>query len=394
MYSKSVERNIRLFIWFRILREPILWGPILILFIVNIGKMPLAEVYFMEALVTIVMIFSEIYSSPWADLLGRKKTMIVGTFISFLAVIIFMVVQSPLEVWIANILIMVGYSIVSGADEAFLADTLKSAGREGELTKIYGLSNSYRFFLVAIGSIFAGYLYEINPRLPIALSIPPLFVSFVLLLFLKEPKRQRRASHKEHFNLMKISILFMVNHKKIKWIITYLALVVIASKLWFFSYNPYFELVEIEPRFFGWIFFGLNLVAWLSSRYAYKIQRIFSEKQIMTAIIFIISIPMFLMGTYVSQIAALLVFTENIARGFRDPFFSSLINRHLDSKNRATVLSMKSAAIALVSAISLFLFGIVLNIFSLPSSLQLLSLIIIIIGLYLILRYNKVFQNK
>lgn len=394
MLKRDIERNIRLFIWFRILREPLLWGPILILFIVNIGKMPLSEVYIMESLVVVAAIFSEIYSSSWADLLGRKKTMIIGIFLSLIAVVIFAIIDSPLEVWIANILIMIGFSIVSGADEAFLADTLKSAGREGELIKIYGLSNSYRYLLVAIGSIFAGYLYEINPRLPIVLSIPPLVVSFVLLFFLKEPKRFQKASHKEHFNLMKISILFMVNHKKIKWIIVYLALIIVSSKLWFFSYNPYFELVEIEPRFFGWIFFGLNLVAWLFSKYAYKIVKIFSEKQILIGMIFVMSAPMFVMGTFVSKSAALLVFVENISRGFREPFFLNMINSHLDSENRATTLSIKSAVIQILSAISLFAYGLVLSQYALPKSLQILSLTVLVFGLYLIFRYETVFKNK
>lgn len=348
----------------------------------------------MESVVVFAMIFVEIYSSSWADLLGRKKTIILGSFIYLISIIIFIFIDSPFDVWFSNILMMIGFSIVSGADEAFLVDTLKDANRSDELMKILGDVNSKKYILAAISCLAAGYLYSIDPRLPFILSFPGVLVSFLLVFFFDEPKRLTKVKHSEHFNLMKVSILFVTNHKALKWVIAYIALITVASKLWFFTYNPYFEVVDLDLKYFGWIFAGLNLVAYMSSKFAYKIEEYLGEKSILIWMILIIAMPMFLMGFLVSKFAVLLVLMENITRGFRGPFFSKFINKHLDSKNRATILSIQSAVISVISAISLFIFGIMLDIYSLPVNLEILAVAVIVIGAFLIYKYGVIFQKK
>jgi MFS family permease len=392
MNQKEVNRNIRLYAWFRILRDPLFWAPILITYIINIGKMSLAELYFMESVVVMGMVFVEIYSSAWADLLGRKKVLILGSLFAVIAIILFSLVYSPLMVWVSNITVMIAFALVSGVDEAYLVDTLKEAGRINEFTKINGRILSMRFALIALCSIVSGYLYSIDPRLPMYLSIPGVLVSFIISFFLSEPKRTEKFGHKEHFNLMKLSILFTLNHKKVKWIIGYISLVIVASKLWFFTYNPYFELVELDPKYFGWIFFALNIVAWGSSRYAYSIEKKLSEAVIIVGMLVLVSVPIMLMGIFVAQAAIAFVFFENLSRGFREPFFSSFINKHLDSKNRATVLSIKSAARALISSFSLWIFGLVLIRYPLALSLQILGISILFLGIISFCRYKVIFR--
>ncbi len=392
MKKEKIERNIKLYAWFQIMREPFFWGPVIITYIINIGKMDLSEVYFMESIVVFGMIFTEIYSSAWADLLGRKKAIIFGSFLSLIAIILFSLVYSPLLVWVSNILIMIGFSIISGVDEAFLVDTLKEAGRYDEYTKINGRIMSRRFMVTAFSSIASGYLYSIDPRLPMFLSIPGVLISFLVVFFFNEPKITKKSSHKEHFDMMKMSVLFVANHKRVKWIIGYIAIIVVASKLWFFTYNPYFELVNLDPKYFGWIFFVLNIIAWISSRYAYKVERRISEFAIIIALLVLIGVPIVLMGVFVCQISVMFILSENFTRGFRQPFFSSFINKHLDSKNRATVLSIKSAAIGLINAVSLWIFGLILVKWPLNVSMQILGVTVLFLGIYSILRYKPTFR--
>ncbi len=393
MGQKEASRNIKLYAWFRVMRMPFFWGPILITYITNIGKMSLSELYFMEAIVVFALIFVEIYSSAWADLLGRKKAMILGTFLQLVAIVLFAILDSPFLVWVSNILVMFGFAIVSGVDEAFLVDNLGKLNKKDKLTKINGRILSRIFIILAISSVASGYLYGINPRLPMFLSIPSVLVSLVLTFFFKESKFIEKIGHKEHFDFMKMSILFVANHKKIKWIIAYIAIIAVASKLWFFTYNPYFELVKLDYKYFGWVFFSLNIVAWVSSKYAYKLERKMSEMSIIILMLLLMSVPIFLMGTFVSKFAVIFVLSENLVRGFKQPFFATFINRHLDSKNRATVLSIKSAVNAFINSISLWIFGLVLLRWDLVVSMQILGVTILIIGIFSIWKYKKIFQN-
>lgn len=394
MQNSQTDRNIKLFKIFKMFSGPLFWGPVLISYITNIGKMSLSEVYTMEAIVVSGMIFAEIYSSGWADLLGRKKSVIIGSALQVLALIIFTAAASPLAIWVANVLIMAGMAIISGADEAFLVDTLKDAGRFNELTKINRDISNKVFAMIAFSSVIAGYLYAINPRLPMILSIPGVLLSFVATFFLHEPKKMEKVGHKEHFDLIKLSVLFVANNKTVKWIIAYIALIAVASKIWFFSYNPYFELTMISPKYFGWIFFSLNFVAWQANKHAQIIEDKVNEKIIITLLVLLMSIPIILFGSFVAQISILFLFGDSVVGGFKRAFFSRLINEHLDSENRATVLSIQSASESIIGAIGLWVFGIVLKIFSLPGALQIHGLTMLIIGLLIVSQYRKVFQPK
>jgi MFS family permease len=393
MKADQTDRNIALYTIFNLCQDPFLWGPVLITYLMSIGKMSLAEIYFMEATVLAAMIFVEIYSSSWADILGRKKTMLLGSLLMFLGSILFLVISQPLHVWISNIFFMLGAAMISGADEAYLSDTLKSAGRLSELKTVLNRISSWRYVIAGASAILSGYLYLINPRLPVLASLPILLIATVAVAFLKEPKRSGERSHRAHFQLMKLSILFVHNNKAVKWIIFYAALIMVASKIWFFSFNPYFELVALDVRFYGWIFFALNVVAFISTRIAPKIEKSIGEQGMVLLFLAIIVFPLVGMGIFVSQLAALLILFENFSRGYRKTFVSAFINQHLDEKNRATVISIQSAVISGIGAVSLWAFSGLIKIYPLNSALLALGLIVFALGAWSVYQYRLIFRR-
>lgn len=387
--------SIKAYAMFQIFREPLFWGPILILYITNIGRMSLSEIYFMEAVAVLVQIVAEVYSGAWADLLGRKKMMVLGSFLNLISLILFLFVNSPLLVWISNIFIMIGCSIVSGADEAFLFNYLDKKGKSNLYTRVMGRILSYRFILLAISCILAGYLYKINPRLPILLSIPGSILSFIAVLFIQEDGREvESVTHREHFLLTKSSFSFIWRNKVVRWVVVYIVFVLAASKLWFFTLNPYFEKVDIPFEYFGWIFFFLNILAWFSSRFAYVVEERFKESYIIFGMILSLGLPIILMGIFVSQFSLLLLVFDSLLRGFREPFFSSLLNKYLNEKTRATVLSIKSSLRSLVSAVFLWIFGIVLAVESLEVSLQIMGGMVLFLGVLVFWWYLVVFEEN
>jgi MFS family permease len=287
---------------------------------------------------------------------------------------------------------MIGVSLRSGADSAFLYDSLKEAGREGEYNKIAGGALGNWLIVVAFCSLAAGFLSEIDLRLPLFLSIPGILVSCIIAFYFKEPRHTRKYNFWEQMNLMKISVLFVASHKAVKWIIGFATLIGVSSKVWFFSYNPYFELVDLDLRYYGVVFFFLNVVSWLFSRYAYAVERKIGEYYCVISMVFLIGMPIFLMGSIVSQAMISMVLFQNMVRGFMVPFLGGFLNQHLDSKNRATVISIQSAVSGFVSLVALGLFGFILNIYSLGLCLQILGCIVLILGIIKIVQYRKAFK--
>lgn len=392
MNNTDVERNIRLYKWHMLLQEPLLWGPILITSIMHLGHMSLSEIYVMEAIVILGIVVLEIPSGALADIIGRKKTVFFGIAFFSLGVLWFALIHNPLDVWGANILSMVACALCSGADSSLLYDSLKDVGRENEYKKIHGGALGNRLLLVATCSLFTGFLADIHLRLPLILSVPGVMISAILVLFMVEPQQTKKFAVKEQLRLIKISVLFVTNHKRLKWIIGFLTLIAVASKIWFFTYNPYFENVHLDIKYFGLLFFLMNIVAWFFSKYSYLIEKKISDQNTIILMILLVACPIIFMGTVVTKLSVSMVVIQNVVRGLSIPFFSEFTHRHLNSENRATVMSIQSAVVSLTQFVALTVFGFLLDLYSLPVCLQILGICVIFFGVLCIIKYHKIFR--
>lgn len=188
MGTKSLERNLILYYWYQFLVEPVFWGAILVTFMKTAGQMTTTQVYTMEAVVLAIVMIAQIPTGALADTIGRKKTLIVGSSLFFIGGVIFAAANSIYLMWISDIIIMIGVSLICGADNALLYDTLIHLKRQNEYKRIVGKAYCYRFIFAAICSISVGYLAKISLRLPIVLGCIPTLLSIVIAFrFIEAP---------------------------------------------------------------------------------------------------------------------------------------------------------------------------------------------------------------
>lgn len=411
MEREKALRNIALYKWYILLKEPLMWGPILITCLMRLGHMKLDEIYFMEAIVLLGFIFLEPPSGALADYIGRKKMVAIGAFLEIISVSWFACIQTPFDVWGANIMWMIGYSFASGANTSLIYDTLKELDMEYTFEKLQSDTYAHNLLLTAFFCLFAGVLADINLRLPVLLSIPGVVVCFGITLRFTETGAVKEKLKKQSIslrdvvlilktsiqaihNLMKISLLFVANNKEVKWIVIFSTIITVGSKVWFFTYNPYFALVKLDIRYYGLIFFFLNIVAWYFCKHAYDIKNRLGEKNVILLLLLSVGLPIVLMGTFVNVFSVSLVLLQNVVRGISVPFFSSFLHSRISSENRATVDSLRSATNGLCQFLALGAYGFVLDAFGLPYSLQILGYIILILGAYALYKYKKVFVAK
>ncbi|TRZ77703.1 MFS transporter [bacterium] len=392
--AENICRNARLFKWFWIFREPLFWGPILIHYIQHTGKMSLSSIYLMESFVALYAMCLEIVTGSLADQLGRKKTIIAGSIFCLASIIGLVIANCPIHMWIMNFSCMTGLALYSGATEAFLYDTLAENNQKELYEKIYGQAIGIKFLIHAFCSLIAGWFYEIHPRFPIILSIPGSLIALVMVMYFEEPKyHKKQYDMKEQLQIMKKSMVFVMHHKKVQWIISFGALIVVVSKLWFFTYNPYFELVKLPFKLYGIIFFCLNIIAWIFATHAHAIDNKLGEQTCIISIILIMGFAITLMGTFVTLAFVWIVLLQNITRGFMNPFMSRFMNQHLKPESRATVLSIKSAISGLIAVIALAIFGGMIKVLTLSNCLQILGITMFILGGICIWKFKKVFDE-
>ena len=389
MGTHREERNVLLYWLYVVFNEPLFWGPILITSLQKLAHMRLSEIYFMESAVLCICVALDIPCGTLADLIGRKKCVIIGRVFLFVSAFFFTIMTTPIEAWVGNILWAIGFSLQSGADTALLYETLGRCGRQGEYKKVDGGAVGWRFILMACCALLTGVLASITLRLPLWIGLPFMLIPLIAAFFLKEPIQTEHYSAQKQWCTLKKGTQLVLHSVEVRWVIGFAALLATASKVWFFTYNPYFEFVGLPFTQYGIIFFCLNAVAWLSSRYAYKIEHHLGERACVIGMILCVGIPILLMGCIPIPPIAYLVTVQNIVRGFMRPFVGDYLNRHLTSSVRATVLSMQSSATNLVAILGLFVFGSFTNSLGLLNSLVVLGIITIGFGALSYATYAK-----
>lgn len=394
MNESDIRRNVRLYRIYAMFAEPLFWGPVVILSLQKLGKMSLPEIYYMESVVLCISLLLDIPSGALADVIGRRMTIVIGRVFLAGSVFFFTFMKSPLEAWIGNILWAIGFTMQSGADTAFLYDTLAERGKEGDYKRIEGQAVGMRLLAAAFCSIATGFLADIDLRLPLYLNAPLALIPLAVSFFWKEPVRAERYSIQKQIDTLRQGGRFILRSKEVRWMVGFSALMATTSKLWFFTYNPYFELVGIKVSNFGIIFFFLNVVAWLSSRFAYRVENYIGERKSVIGIILCVGVPIVIMGAMPIWPFAGLILVQNLVRGFMRPFVGDYMNRHLRTDVRATVLSAQSSASNLVAILGLAGFGFFVATFTLPNSLLALGLGCLAIGALSYKAYTRMISGS
>ncbi len=380
MNEIDAGRNILLYRLYAIFNEPLLWGPILITSLGKLAHMDLPDIYYMESVVLCICVLLDIPSGALADVIGRKKSIVIGRVFLFGSAFFFTIMRTPLEAWIGNILWAIGFSMQSGADTALLYDTLKEQGRESEYKRIEGQAIGARLILIACCSLTVGFLADVDLRLPLWIGLPFMLIPLVAAFFFKEPVQTEHYSVEKQLQTLRQGAMFVIKSVEVRWMVGFAALLATTSKVWFFTYNPYFELVQLPLPYYGVIFFCLNATAWISSHNAHKVEGWIGERACVLGMILCLGLPILLMSLVPIMSFAYLVVVQNIVRGFMRPFVGDYLHRHITSGIRATVLSIQSSIANLMAIIGLAIFGFLTDTTGLLYSLAVLGFAALSLG--------------
>ena len=252
----------------------------------------------------------------------------------------------------AQILLGVGQSFISGSDSALLYDTLISTKKTDSYDKIEGKSYGIGNFSEAIAGILGGLLAATSLRFPWYAQTGVAFLVIPFAFSLVEPqlnlKNKIERSYKSILNIVKFSIL---ENQKLRGLIFLSSAIGMAtlSAAWFAQ--PYFSLIDLPIKWFGIVWAILNLTAGFSSVNSYRLTSVIDHKTKLFLISIIIGISFVSLSFIESYFGLVFLFLIYIMRGFATPTLYNLINKETSSEIRATVLSVRSFFIRISFAI-------------------------------------------
>ena len=357
-----------------------LFMPIIVPFYIDNG-LEAKDVFLLQAVYSISVVVLEIPSGYIADAWGRKKTIIAGSSFGFLGFLVYSFSGGFYGFLLAEIILGLGQSLISGADSAILYDSLLEMENEKDYAKFEGRITAVGNFAEAIAGILGGVLANISLRTPYFFQTGIAFMAVPASILLIEPVKHKLhvgVSFKHFFSIIHWCLF---KNKKIRDTILYSSIIGTSTltMAWFVQF--YFKQVNISSTsIYGILWTGLNLIVGITSLYAYKIELKLGSKRIVFLILF------GLMSVYISVgwinsywgISLLVVFY--IIRGTATPILKDYINRLTESHIRATVLSVRSFVIRIFFAICGPVFGWVIGKYSLVYALSTAGIVFLFSG--------------
>jgi MFS family permease len=386
---KKLKSNIWKFYIFQIFRNLAFFLPVIVLFWQDNG-LSMTEIMLLQSIFAISIVLLEIPTGYFADIFGRKKSLVYSGFFLFGATLAYAIGGSFYHFLIAEILWAFGNSLISGSDSALIYDTLVDLKQQEKYKKIWGNAVFFLLIAIAFANIVGGFVGKINFRWTFYLLLPFLALLIPLSISMHEPRRHKLIFKKGYlWELLKIIKYSLLKNRKLRWLILYSAIAYSfnQSALWF--YQPYFSLSGLDIAHFGFVFASFQLVAAITSKYSYKIEEKLGEKYSLILLIVLIGASYLLMSNFVYLFSFTFAFLHQFVRGFSKVVITDYVNKLTTSDIRATILSAKNMVGQLIYAIIIPFFGWIADVYSLLQALTALGITTLVIGTVFLFALHK-----
>jgi MFS family permease len=213
MINSKIEDNIPKFISYQIFNGFIFFAPVLVLYLQSKG-LTMTQILTLQSIFAFGMVIMEVPTGAFADRYGKRISLVLGSFFFTLGLTIYGISSNFLQFIIGELWASIGMAFISGADSAFLHETLKSLKRDDEYTKITGRTAGLTQVAGAIGSVIGGFIGNISLGLTFILSsLSPFIASLIGLSFAKPMITLEREEKTNYIDIITSSI--SVIHKTI-----------------------------------------------------------------------------------------------------------------------------------------------------------------------------------
>lgn len=344
---KKIIRNYQVFMLFQGLAISFFFGTYQ-LFLVQKG-LSLLEINLLNCCFMVANFLLEIPTGAIADFFGRKRSVIIGLWIYAFSFLVYFFSDCFWQFLIAEILGALAATCVSGALESLAVDEIYEKGEKSDSDLLFRKAE-IRGFGVLIGVIIGSYVGGFNLALPWALSALAFALLALLTKFLfNETKLPRPKEKGLQFlairQIVQDSISYGLKNKRLMLMVSFAAILAFS----FQAVNMYWPIVfknnfSLPIKYMGLIFAGIVLSTYGASQFSKWWQkRVGCEKK---AIFFSqIFTLLGLIGCYffhdLSWFIVSFLLHEG-GRGLFSPLYRSYVNKSIDDKNRATILSFES----------------------------------------------------
>ncbi len=334
------------------------------------NHLSITEIMILKSVYSVVIVALELPSGYFADVIGRKKTLIIGAFLSAIGFFIYSGTHAYMGFLIAEIALGAGQSFISGADSAMLYDTLVSGNRQKEYARYEGINASVGNFSEAFAGLAGGALALISLRFPFYIQAIIASTAIPASLMLVEPVIENKVTRTMSLRDIAATVKQIVfREKDLRLNLLFSSIIGAATLQMAWFAQPLFKKMLLPLALYGAVWTALNLVTGGSSIIAHRIEQKLGETTTLKLIAILIPVLMILSGMIPAFAIIPLLVLFYVFRGIAGPVLKDYINQRTGSDIRATVMSLRDLTIRVFFALFAPLAGWFTDHYSLGSGL-------------------------
>lgn len=348
----GIERSLRLLPWWWVLRWAWLGEAIWVIYLIEDRGLTLGQVLLLEAVVFGAIVVAEVPTGVVADRYTRRLSLLLGSLVSAVAFVVFGLASSIELLMGSYVLFAVGGALMSGADEAFLYDSLRAVGRSEEFAGIFGRFNARMTVGIAVFTVVGGLMVIWTPlSWPIVLSGVLSLVAAGLALLLVEPPRE--PSDLSFLRIGRRATGRIVRMRALRWIVVISAVVQGIQLVALATFQPILVDEGVPVWALGWVAAGMMLVGAAGGWSSWRVRQRVGLSRSLAVLPALAALG--ILGGASGMLWLFPVFTASMfVREALHPLVVEYLSRRVPDGERATTLSVHQLAAWLATiAISL-----------------------------------------
>ncbi len=358
--------NVRMYPYYYAACSFIAWLPIFFLYFNSI--LSLKEVLLLEAIYYIAVVLLEVPTGYFSDVVGRKKTLVLGSVFLTLACFLFLVAGSFWVLVMGQLAFTFHMALVSGTNTVFHYESLNEMGQ----ATTYGDREAivHKFGMIAGGTaaLVGGGVATFGLHYAYVVTLLSAITSLVIALKFKEPAHG--LSEGGAMTNMIAQITSTSSYLKVKplgWIFFFYILTFAITHVPYEFYQPYIQLLSEREMLWGLSVPVVSGLVYALARYLGAIgaaySMIWSRKLGLTTYVMLcllaVNLIVLIMGTTLHSVVILIVLFRSFPWAAIKAPINALITPAIGPGQRATFHSMLSLACRLTFFVTLLLLSFI-----------------------------------
>ena len=305
----------------------------------------LTQILLLQSIFSIVTVVLDYPAGYVSDRLGYRVALSIASLIGMAGWGMYTVAHTFYDVLLAESLLGISLSFISGSDSALLYETLKTEGNEVLYARHEGRMNGFAQTGEAIGAIFAGVLYAAAPLSPFVLQVVVWGVALLVTRTMIETPRESCHTHRSHLaEAFQTARYAFLENRRLRYTLLFSTLLGIASFFPVWLIQPYMRQTGVPIAWFGPVWAGANLTVALGAMASHRMHNYLGDRKMTWLFCLLIVAGYFGLGLIGGVWGFLFYYLLTCMRGLRGPIIRNHVQVESPSANRAAVLSLQSVS--------------------------------------------------